>query len=435
MAQPQQSYPPRTFSPLQSTPSSHHPSFLAPNKRPRLAQTEQSPYSSPNMANIALPNQVFSSPYYGAQPNGNTAGSPYNPPNPPQQSGTMGPPSRPSVDKPTDMNELTDVLLGSGIDLKEEEAALQQPRLPFSADHTSSYNAFDSNVSSTGANSINRNLNFLSRNFPADRNSFYGAGTFNQPTAPYQSTEERAASDRRKAIRRRAERRQYHLNNPFLYAGLLQRRIARQADRMHVSVPTTGLLSPRNPSSRPTEVAVMGPDKHEVLTVLTGQDLLYQDSPLVQILTLLSLATQERLRTLVEDAATLAKGRRLGTHGAVPAELADLAIGDGAFESVAALPTPGNSAVSPKSNPLKRMIMIRHTCTCHTDLINRLPRFSERSAHARFQWRRRSAPACRLSKSDRPNPSPSGFSRSERGGSETCQACSPCNLQCCCWRE
>lgn len=39
----------------------------------------------------------------------------------------MGPPSRPN-DKPTDMNELSDVLLGSGVDLREEEAALMNRR-------------------------------------------------------------------------------------------------------------------------------------------------------------------------------------------------------------------------------------------------------------------------------------------------------------------
>ena len=41
------------------------------------------------------------------------------------QAGSMGPPSRPN-DKPTDMTELADVLLGSGVDLREEEAALMR---------------------------------------------------------------------------------------------------------------------------------------------------------------------------------------------------------------------------------------------------------------------------------------------------------------------
>lgn len=128
-------------------------------KRQRLSPNPQSPYSagsppynSPGLANITLPNQVFSSPYYGSQANGtpqSNTGSFYNtmnsaPPNnapqdfpssnnapaqngPPTtiatQTGSMGPPSRPN-DKPTDMNDLVDVLSGSGVDLREEEAAL-----------------------------------------------------------------------------------------------------------------------------------------------------------------------------------------------------------------------------------------------------------------------------------------------------------------------
>lgn len=49
------------------------------------------------------------------------------PPTMSNQAGSMGPPSRPN-DKPTDMNELSDVLLGSGVDLREEEAALMNRR-------------------------------------------------------------------------------------------------------------------------------------------------------------------------------------------------------------------------------------------------------------------------------------------------------------------
>ena len=37
----------------------------------------------------------------------------------------MGPPSRPN-DKPTDVADLSDVLAGSGVDLREEEAALMR---------------------------------------------------------------------------------------------------------------------------------------------------------------------------------------------------------------------------------------------------------------------------------------------------------------------
>lgn len=279
-------------------------------------------------------------------------------PPPPSQSGAMGPPSRPVDNKPTDMNELADVLISSGVDLKAEEAALlsrynapsqQQTEMSFSTNISNSFNSFESN--SSGGH-IPPNINVLSQNVPGDRSSFYGAGAFNQPPGPYQSQEDRAESDRKRAHKIKVERRQYHLNDPFLFAGWLQRRLTEQAHKNQVLIPTAGLLSSTNQSGQ--EVAVAGPDKHEMIVTLKGEDLLYHDAPLVEILTLLSMGAEERLRAIIEDAATRANGRRTGSHGIVPADLTDLAVGSEPFESVTALPTPGNSAVSPKSNPLKR---------------------------------------------------------------------------------
>ncbi len=361
MAQPHQ-YPPRAFSPPQHISSSNHPPFLGPTKRQRLSPNPQSPYNSPNLSNIALPNQVFSSPYWASQPNGSMTPQTQHAANLPPQTGAMGPPSRPmDSNKPTDMNELTDVLLQSGVDLKEEEAALlnrqhhQPADTPFST-LSSSVNPQGSIFPGGGATPPQGN--FLSLNIPGDRNSFYGAGTFNQPPGPYQTREERAKADLKKVNRMKLERRQYHLNEPFLWTGQLYEQITKVAQRFQVAIPNTGLLSSTDKSGNtPEEVAVTGPDKNEVIVTLTGQDLIYQDSPLVEILALMSLAAEDRLRSLIESAATLAKDRRIGSHGIVPADLADVAVGDGVPASITALPTPGNSAISPKSSPLKRRLM------------------------------------------------------------------------------
>ena len=281
----------------------------------------------------------------------------YNTMNPPPPAGNMGPPSRPAAEKPADVNELNDVLIGSGIDIRDEEAALlnhhnssypQQPDTSFGSNYSNLYDSFGSNASGPDR------YNVMSHNVPGDRNSFYGAGTFNQPAAPYQSAAQQAETEKQSAIRRKAETRQYHLNNPFLFAGCVQRRLLKQSHAQQVTIPNFGVLQSKD--SRPVQVAVAGPDKHERIVSLTGQDLMWQDVPLAEILTLLSLAAEERLRVLVEDAAALAKGRRIGSHGVVPTDLTDLAVGDGPFETLNALPTPSNSAVSPKSNPLKRML-------------------------------------------------------------------------------
>ena len=269
----------------------------------------------------------------------------------------MGPPSRPTADKPTDMNELSDVLLGSGIDLREEEAALlnqnntmyqPQPDQYYGSHLPDSFDSTTFNVSAPDRSNV------LSQNIPGDKKSFYGAGTFNQPAAPHQPVARLAEDERKAALQRKAEHRQYHLNNPFLYAGPMQKRLVKQSYTQQVSIPRSKMFTSAN--SQPVQVAVSGPDKQERIVLLTGQDLIHDDAPIAEILTLLSLATEERLRTFIEDAAALAKGRRIGSHGIVPADLASLAVGEGTFETVNTLPTPSNSAVSPKSNPLKRML-------------------------------------------------------------------------------
>lgn len=264
----------------------------------------------------------------------------------------MGPPSRPAADKPTDINELGDVLAGSGVDLREEEAALlaygrpgQQRQDPVYSG--SSFNSFGPSYSTPVDN-------FYSSNVPGDRNSFYGAGTFNQPAATYISAEEIAAAERKKALRRRAEIRSYHLNDPFLFAGPLSRGLLRQAQNMQVQIPQDGLSHNVSRQNVLHQLLVHGPDKNENLKLVKGESVLSSEGLYVEILSLLSLATEERMRGLVEDAAALAKGRRIGSHGIVPVDLIDLATGEGATETANGLPTPGNSAVSPKSNPLKR---------------------------------------------------------------------------------
>jgi hypothetical protein len=264
----------------------------------------------------------------------------------------MGPPSRPAVDKPTDINELGDVMANSGIDLREEEAALSFNFARAQQRREGGYGA-----TSGAPNHTAPRENYYMQNTPGDRNSFYGSGTFNQATeAPTKSPEDLAAEARKKALRQKAEIHSYHLNDPFLYPKVLIHDLKKQASAMSVVIPSRGHYNPQaRPGAPPRELLVQGPDKNWVMKSVTSEELLDVESPYAEILALISLAAQERIRGLVEDAAALAKGRRMGSHGVVPLELADIATGSGASESVAGLPTPSNSAVSPTSNPLKRM--------------------------------------------------------------------------------
>jgi hypothetical protein len=281
----------------------------------------------------------------------------------------MGPPSRPVDNKPTDVNDLSDVLVGSGVDLREEEAALfnsynasgnQQNSTSFNQDSSASF----SHASSGGPQSSNfkpyNRIDSLSSNVPGDRGSLYGAGNLNQPAIPLKTAEAQYEAQKKRARQRKNERQQYHLNDPFLHNGVVRKRLDKQAHTDHVVLQRDGLLTASG-QEQPMELLVTGPDRNEFLTMVKGQDLLSSSSPLAEIFALISLAAQERLRALVEDAAALAKGRRLGSHGVVPTELADLAVGN----DQALLLTPGNSAVSPMTNPLKRMSFDswRRVCT------------------------------------------------------------------------
>ena len=266
------------------------------------------------------------------------------------------------------MTELADVLASSGVDLKEEEAALTNPYLStaqqnnnnsFISNNASSFNSTTSNGSSTGTLPVSNNFHQLSENVPGSRDAFYGGGTFNQPPAPYQAPEAFAEEQRRRAARRLAEKRQYHLNDPFLFTGSLKRKVFARADANHARLPMDGVYSPapqRNASQPMLPVEVTAPDG-TVVVATKGESFVYPDAPMVDIFALLSLAAEERIRSLVEDAAALALGRRIGSHGVVPPEWADLAVNNGLESATATFP-PGRSgwesAVSPKTNPLKR---------------------------------------------------------------------------------
>lgn len=339
------------------------------------------------MANIALPNQVYSgqSQYNGPRSYGQPGHTAYNTFNPqplshqppphqqqqqqmsqqtnpyaiqqPQQSGNMGPPSKPvDKDRPTDMNELSDVLMGSGVDLKEEEAALLSKHNQDSSFLTNGAHSFDSYGSGTTVNPAHSSYNTYSQNAPGGRDTFYGAGSFNQPAISYQTAKDRAEAERKARARKRAEMAQYHLNEPFLMGLRVSNLMRQKANKAHLQVRMEGLYHPQG-QQEGQQLYVCGPDKHDRLVTLKGEDLLNHDAPMVDLISLLSLAAEERLRTVIEDAAALAKERRSNSHGIVPPQFLDIAAVNGpAAETTNGLPTPGNSAVSPKANPLKRML-------------------------------------------------------------------------------
>ncbi|KAJ5493565.1 Transcription initiation factor TFIID component TAF4 [Penicillium fimorum] len=336
----QQAPPPPQFStqPFSPPVSSPSPNSVAspvnggaappPSKRPRLSplppSQTQSPYGSPSFNAVQLPQNP--SPMNGTpmnmSMNMNMSSTPA--PAPP---GTMGPPSRPA-DKTTDAAELTDVLASSGIDVREEEAFLTQsfsgqnaqaqpPHRGSQSQYPPPINtSFTSQGFTPGTPSASASFGDLPQIKPAiTHDSFTGQSS--QAHVPFKDPNEPTREDTIAA--RRA---QYHIQEPFLITKLLEQKLQKRGFDLGVRIPSEGLFHPV--PGRPQPIEVTGPDGSSV--VRTGQTILNQEgAPLVDILNLLSISTEERFRGVIDYASTLARSRRAHSHGVVPNEWKDVA--------------------------------------------------------------------------------------------------------------
>lgn len=350
--QPQQQFP-QAFSPPVSSPSPNPASpvngGMLPQKRqpfPPLPQTQstQSPYASPSFGTLQLPqnqspmmngtnmNMNGMTPTPGAAPPQQQQQQQQQQPPPPPQ-GTMGPPSRP-VEKATDAAELTDVLASSGIDVREEEAFLtssysapgvqaqQQPRaqnvpppqqqqplqqVPPNA-------SFTSQPSLPGTPSTTPSFSEPSQVKPQTTQESFYTEPASQIPAPIQEPSREDSEAARRA--------QYHLQEPFLMTKLLEQKLQRRGFELGVRIPAEGLFHPV--PGRPQPIEVTGPDGSSI--VRTGKTILNQEgAPLVDILNLMSICCEERLRNVIDYSSSLSKSRRAHSHGTVPVEWKDLA--------------------------------------------------------------------------------------------------------------
>lgn len=229
----------------------------------------------------------------------------------------MGPPQRPA-ERPTKDYEydVTDSLAGTGIDLRAEEQ--------FMNDLYS--NGFDANHEArTG----------FAQHPPGSKSSFYGAGPANQPaqSAPDVAQQQFAIEQAEKAwsesSMRLAVQRTQEISDPFLLVAMLHRRADKVAREHHLGLnldlknnsQTMGKmrLPEQFPQPKVTVKVSPGPDSTMVHT--TGS-YIPQDAYLVDQLALLSIATKQRLRELVEDANVVATNRQKTSHGDVPEEWA-----------------------------------------------------------------------------------------------------------------
>ncbi|KAJ5100054.1 hypothetical protein N7532_007055 [Penicillium argentinense] len=244
---------------------------------------------------------------------------------PPAAPGAMGPPSVPPS-RPVDASELTDVLASSGIDVREEEAFLthsfggrnaqaQTPaRGPQHQQPPTVNTSFTSQPTTTGTLSASSSFSETPHAKPTIPQGSFPAESSSQDTG---SIKEPSREDSEAA-----RRSQYHLQEPFLLTKLLEQRIQKRGFELGVRIPSEGLFHPV--PGRPQPIEVTGPDGSSVIR--TGQTILNQEgAPLVDILNLVSLACEERLRGVVDYSSSLARSRRAHSHGVVPTEWKDVA--------------------------------------------------------------------------------------------------------------
>lgn len=147
-------------------------------------------------------------------------------------------------------------------------------------------------------------------------------GTFS--TSRPTPAEPAAAEDEKLRQDTAASRRtQYPLQSSFLFTAMVEDRIQKRAYDLGVRMPAQGVYRPF-PGRAAGPVEVTGPDGSSVIR--TGKTLLTQNAPLGDILSLISLACEERLRSVIDHSYTIASNRRANSHGAVPLQWSDVAV-------------------------------------------------------------------------------------------------------------
>ena len=268
----------------------------------------------------------------------------------------MGPPSRPA-EKATDTAELTDVVAQSGIDIRDEEkyltASFSRDRL--AGQRPAQSGPFTSKIVIPAASPVfspTSNAYADTRKSSQNHQGYVlGTGPFGHVPLPQTITEKVVAEQRKASIRKEAEAKASAVSDPFINvintlarAGIVSRK---------------QLLLPPEP---PPDVPQSGPLRRASTYNVTGTDsrsIVRRDDPHIELAVLTSLAAQERIRCLVEDACVLAMGRRNWSNGAVPAEWSDIAIDNGgqpgAPSTVQEKEVLSAGVQDNAPNPLKRM--------------------------------------------------------------------------------
>lgn len=241
----------------------------------------------------------------------------------------MPPPPRPVKEEKDNVEDIGDMLSGSGINLKEEENYLHGMwNNRFGAGDSFGTNQSTSFGSSTM--SPNNSFNHLTQgtSFGSSGPDGAFAGTLGRPQTQ-EEIEEEAKKKRAEAARRKAEREQHHLNNQFLLGNCLRKRMHDRAAENAVRLDVQGVYL-RNPEPQLQTQVMMNGEKSDGIAEVKPESKIEAGVPYEHILSLISLAAGERLRGMVDEAYGIARARQYGDHGrVVPPEFADIAEGEG----------------------------------------------------------------------------------------------------------
>ncbi|KIW04910.1 uncharacterized protein PV09_04081 [Verruconis gallopava] len=316
-----------------STPGPYSP--YSPQWSPHTMVPQQPPsvaYYPPNPLESFNQPQPVQSPSFDSQPHNSNSQRQNN-------AGAMGPPERPQ--KPLDPNDITDMVALSGVDLRAEDEYLAQSYLR----STSFTTSFGSQRSSTPSQGNNSSFTQWSQANYGSQPAFEAGRPFNQPPVTEKTLEDELREKHKRQARKYAELRQVHMRDPFLAAQRVREQIEKRAYEEHVRFNQQGIrdIPVRPPGElQPQDVqakTMMGSDGTGLVAAkaeVSVRHTVEQDSPVIEVLSLLSLAANERLRTVLEDAFAVSRARRFGSHGVVPPEWSSIAEGSGPSQDTTA---------------------------------------------------------------------------------------------------
>jgi len=252
----------------------------------------------------------------------------------------MGPPPRPTVEqraakekeekeKVTDISDISDAMWGSGVDLREEENYLSSMNRSFLG--TSFNNGITHNSEASA-----RAFSNLAQNMVGQR--FTGSGPISRSPVTMEDVEAEIDQKHRNAALKYAKSHEQHLRDPFLLGNGLRYKMQRIAVDQGVQMDIKGLHDPPRPlgqlGQKPqvTNGIVNTSNAEAALAAIRARSLpeirqstLEEGARYADLLSLVSLAANERIRALLDETYAISRGRRYGSHGIVPPDMQDIA--------------------------------------------------------------------------------------------------------------